>query len=232
MSGAGADADAASLKERAARAAAEVVMEGMRVGLGTGSTAAFAVQALGERVATGLRIVGVATSEATAVQARGLGIPLAELDEVEALDVTIDGADEVDLGRFAVIKGFGGALLREKLVARDTRHQIIIVDAGKLAADGLTKVVPVEVVPFGARHTAAALERLGGRAALRQRDGAPFITDGGNLIFDCDFGTLGDPAALAAAIKGVPGVVEHGLFIGLVQRVIVATATGVDTYRR
>lgn len=230
MSGAG--ADAASLKERAARAAAEAVTEGMRVGLGTGSTAAFAVQALGERVAAGLRIVGVATSEATAAQARGLGIPLAELDEVEALDVTIDGADEVDLGRFAVIKGFGGALLREKLVARATRHQIIIVDAGKLAADGLTKVVPVEVVPFGARHTAAAIERLGGRATLRQRDGGPFITDGGNLIFDCDFGALDDPAALAAAIKGIPGVVEHGLFIDLVHRVIVATATAIETYQR
>ena len=230
MSGAG--ADAASLKERAARAAADVVTEGMRVGLGTGSTAAFAVQALGERVAAGLQIVGVATSEATAAQARGLGIPLAELDDVDALDMTIDGADEVDLARFVVIKGFGGALLREKLVARVTRHQIIIVDAGKLAAAGLTKPLPVEVVPFGARHTAAALERLGGRATLRQRDGAPFITDGGNLIFDCDFGALGDPAALAAAIKGVPGVVEHGLFIGLVHRVIVATATAIETYRR
>jgi ribose 5-phosphate isomerase A len=230
MSGAG--ADAASLKERAARAAADVVTDGMRVGLGTGSTAAFAVQALGERVATGLQIVGVATSEATAAQARGLGIPLAELDEVEDLDVTIDGADEVDLARFAVIKGFGGALLREKLVARVTKHQIIIVDAGKLATDGLTKVVPVEVVPFGARHTAAALERLGGRATLRQRDGVPFVTDGGNRIFDCDFGALDDPAALAGRIKALPGVVEHGLFIDLVHRVIVATATGIETYRR
>ena len=225
-------ADAAGLKERAAWAAADAVTDGMRVGLGTGSTAAFAVQALGERVAVGLQIVGVATSEATAAQARGLGIPLAELDDVDALDVTIDGADEVDLARFAVIKGFGGALLREKLVARVTRHQIIIVDAGKLAADGLTKPLPVEVVPFGARHTAAALERLGGRAILRERDGAPFITDGGNLIFDCDFGALGDPATLAAAIKGLSGVVEHGLFIGLVHRVIVATATAIETYRR
>ncbi len=230
MSGAG--MDAASLKERAARAAADVVTEGMRVGLGTGSTAAFAVQALGERVAAGLQIVGVATSEATAAQARGLGITLAELDEVDALDVTIDGADEVDLGRFAVIKGFGGALLREKLVARSTTHQIIIVDAGKLAAGGLTKIVPVEVVPFGARHTAAALERLGGRATLRGRDGGPFVTDGGNVIFDCDFGALGDPAALATAIKGLPGVVEHGLFIELVHRVIVATATGIEIHRR
>ena len=225
-------ADAAGLKERAARAAADAVTDGMRVGLGTGSTAAFAVQALGERVAAGLQIVGVATSEATAAQARGLGIPLAELDDVDALDMTIDGADEVDLARFAVIKGFGGALLREKLVARVTRHQIIIVDAGKLAVAGLTKPLPVEVVPFGARHTAAALERLGGRAILRERDGAPFITDGGNLIFDCDFGALGDPATLAAAIKGLSGVVEHGLFIGLVHRVIVATATEIDTYRR
>lgn len=224
--------DATSLKERAARAAADYVTEGMRVGLGTGSTAAFAVQALGERVAAGLQIVGVATSEVTAAQARVLGIPLAELDEVDDLDVTIDGADEVDLGRFAVIKGFGGALLREKLVALATKRQVIVVDAGKIGAMGLTKVVPVEVVPFGARHTAGALERLGGRATLRQRDGAPFVTDSGNLIFDCDFGSLPDPAALATAIKALPGVVEHGLFIDLVHTVIVASATGIVAHHR
>ncbi len=223
---------AEGLKEAAARLAVTMINNGMRVGLGTGSTASHAVRALGERVATGLTVVGVPTSEATAELARSLGVPLAELDDVPGLDLTIDGADEVDLGSFAVIKGFGGALLREKLVALATTRQIIIADESKVAPSGLTKWVPVEVVPFGARHTGAALERLGARPTLRRRDGAPFVTDGGNLIFDCDFGPLADPAATAAAIKAISGVVEHGLFIGIVETVLVAGASGVRTYRR
>jgi len=220
------------LKELAARAAVANIADGMRVGLGTGSTASHAVRALGERVAAGLTIVGVPTSEATAALARSLNVPLAELDGVEGLDVAIDGADEVDLGSFAVIKGFGGALLREKLVALATTRVIIIVDESKVGAAGLKKQVPVEVVPFGARHTGRALERLGAQPTLRQRDGAPFITDGGNLIFDCDFGPLTDPAALAAALKAISGVVDHGLFIGIVETVLVAGTSGVRTYRR
>lgn len=223
---------AEQLKELAARAAVASIDAGMRVGLGTGSTASHAVRALGERVAAGLTIVGVPTSEATAALARSLNVPLTELDAVEALDVTIDGADEVDLDTFAVIKGFGGALLREKLVALATIRQIIIVDESKVAADGLTKQVPVEVVPFGAAHTVRALERLGAKPTLRLRDGAPFVTDGGNWIFDCDFGPLADPAGLAAAIKAISGVVDHGLFIGIVETVLVAGAGGVRTYRR
>lgn len=224
--------DADQLKDQAARAAVALIEDGMRVGLGTGSTATFAVRALAERLGTGLRIVGVPTSRQTEELARGLGIPLAELDEVDALDITIDGADEIDLATFNVIKGLGGALLREKLVACATTHQVIVGDEGKVAARGLTKVVPVEVVPFGARHTARALERLGARPILRARDGAPFVTDGGNRIFDCTFGPLADPPALAAAIKALPGVVEHGLFIDLVHTIIVAGAGGVQTYRR
>lgn len=223
---------AEQLKEQTARAAVAFIDEGMRVGLGTGSTAFHAVRALGERVAAGLTIVGVPTSEATATLARSLNVPLVELDEVERLDITIDGADEVDLDTFAVIKGFGGALLREKLVALATTRVVIIVDESKISPAGLTKQVPVEVVSFGARHTERALERLGATPMLRLRDGAPFVTDGGNLIFDCDFGSLADPAGLAAAIKAVSGVVDHGLFIGMVETVLVAGADGVKTYRR
>ena len=223
---------AEELKEVAARQAVALIEDGMRVGLGTGSTATFAVRALGERVAAGLNVVGVATSEATAALARDVGVPLAELDEVDGLDLTIDGADEIELAQFATIKGFGGALLREKLVALATTRQIIIVDESKVAARGLTKWVPTEVVAFGARHTAEALARLGARPTLRKRDGAPFVTDGGNLIYDCDFGPLADPAATAAAIKALTGVVDHGLFIDIVDTVIVAGADGVRTYRR
>ncbi len=220
------------LKEAAARQAVALVQEGMRVGLGTGSTAVYAVRALGERVAAGLQIVGVATSESTAQLARELQIPLTELDDLETLDLTIDGADEIDLTTFAAIKGFGGALLREKLVARATMQQVLIVDASKVAANGLTKYVPVEVVPFGLRHTSAALARLGATPTLRQRDGAPFVTDSGNVILDCDFGPLADPAATATAIKALVGVVEHGLFIDLVDLVLVAQPDGVQEYGR
>jgi ribose 5-phosphate isomerase A len=225
-------ASAEELKERAARLAVTMIEDGMRVGLGTGSTATFAVRALGERVAAGLNVVGVATSEVTATLAREVGVPLAELDEVDGLDLTIDGADEIELDGFATIKGFGGALLREKLVALATKRQIIIVDESKIAARGLTKWVPTEVVSFGARHTAAALSRLGARPTLRKRDGQPFITDGGNVIYDCDFGPLADPAATASSIKALTGVVDHGLFIDIVDTVIVAGSGGVRTYRR
>jgi ribose 5-phosphate isomerase A len=224
--------DADQLKDQAARAAVALIEDGMRVGLGTGSTATFAVHAIAERLGAGFRIVGVPTSQQTADLARSLGVPLAELDDVEGLDVTIDGADEIDLATFNVIKGFGGALLREKLVARATVRQVIVGDEGKISARGLTKVVPVEVVPFGARHTARALERLGARPVLRARDGAPFVTDSGNQIYDCDFGPLSDATAIAAAIKALPGVVDHGLFIDLVHTVIIAGASGVQTYQR
>jgi len=217
-------------KETAARDAVRLVADGMIVGLGTGSTAAFAVQALGERVAAGLRITGVATSRQTEAQARSLNIPLTDLNEVERLDLTIDGADEIDLATLNVIKGRGGALLREKLVACATTREIIVADGTKIAPDGLSQVVPVEVISFGEQHTARALAQLGARAVLRQANGSPFVTDSGNHIFDCDFGSLADPPTLAAAIKAVPGVVEHGLFIGLVHLVIVAGPDGVRHY--
>lgn len=219
-------------KEQAARAAVASVEEGMRVGLGTGSTAAHAVRAIGERVAAGLRVTGVPTSRQTAELARGLGVPLAALDEVEALDVTIDGADEIDVRGFNLIKGYGGALLWEKLVALATRRQIIVGDESKVSERGLTQRVPVEVVRFGAAHTARALARLGTQPVLRGGGRDPFVTDEGHIIYDCDFGPIADPAALAAAIKGLPGVVEHGLFVGLTHDIIVAGPGGLRTWRR
>jgi ribose 5-phosphate isomerase A len=232
MSGQSTPQSADALKEMAARAAVAYVTDGMTVGLGTGSTAAHAVRAIAERVATGLRVVGVATSQQTEDQARSLGVPLADLDEVAGLDVTIDGADEIDIHGFHLIKGAGGALLREKLVALATKRQIIVADESKVSERGLTQKVPVEVVRFGAAHTARALAKLGTEPVLRRSGDAPFTTDEGHLIFDCAFGLIPDPAALAAAIKGLPGVVEHGLFIGLTHVVIVAGPDGVRTWER
>lgn len=223
---------AEALKEAAARAAVAHIADGMTVGLGTGSTAAHAVRAIGERVAAGLRIVGVPTSEQTAALARSLGVPLADLDDVEGFDVTIDGADEIDVRGFNLIKGYGGALLREKLVAEVTRKQIIVGDESKVSERGLTQKVPVEVVRFGATHTARALAKLGTEPVLRQRDGAPFVTDEGHIIYDCAFGPIADPTALAAAIKALPGVVEHGLFVGLTHLIIVAGRDGLRTWER
>jgi ribose 5-phosphate isomerase A len=230
MSGSEKTAPADTQKEAAAREAVRLVADGMIVGLGTGSTAAYAVRVLGERVAAGLRITGVATSRQTEAQARSLHIPLTDLNDVERLDLTIDGADEIDPATLNVIKGRGGALLREKLVALATTSEIIVADSTKIAPGGLSQIVPVEVIPFGEQHTARALNHLGARPVLRRADGSPFVTDSGNHIFDCDFGQLTDPPALAAAIKAVPGVVEHGLFIGLVHLVIIAGPDGLRKY--
>ena len=232
MSGQSSTDNADALKEAAARAAVAYITDGMTVGLGTGSTAAHAVRAIAGRVATGLRVVGVPTSQQTDDLARSLGVPLARLDDVEGLDVTIDGADEIDLTGFNLIKGYGGALLREKLVALATRRQIIVGDASKISAAGLTQKVPVEVVRFGATHTVRALTRLGTEPVLRLRDGEPFVTDEGHIIYDCAFGPISDPAALAATLKGLPGVVEHGLFVGITHVVIVAGQDGVRTWER
>lgn len=232
MSGNLSPAEAEALKEQAARAAVAYVADGMTVGLGTGSTASHAVRAIAERVAAGLRVVGVATSQQTDDLARSLGVPLAELDEVAGIDVTIDGADEIDTVGFNLIKGYGGALLREKLVALATKRQIIVGDASKISASGLTQKVPVEVVRFGATHTARALAALGTAPVLRLRDGAPFVTDEGHVIYDCAFGPIPDAGALAATIKALPGVVEHGLFVGLTHVIIVAGADGVQVWER
>lgn len=220
-------------KRAAAERAVEQVRAGMVVGLGTGSTAEFAIRALGERVAAGLEIVGVPTSRRSEQLARELGIPLAELQDIERIDLTIDGADEVARGTLDVLKGHGGALLREKLVALATAHQVIVADDSKLVDRlGTLCAVPVEVVPFGWRLPAAALEALGARVVLRSLPGSnePYVTDNANYIVDAHFGPIPDPAALAAEIKAIAGVVDHGLFIGIVDQVIIAGPEGVATF--
>jgi ribose 5-phosphate isomerase A len=216
-------------KQAAAESAVTLVEDGMILGLGTGSTAKLAVDALGKRVAGGLRVTGIPTSEATAAQARSLGIPVSTLDEHPEIDLTIDGADEVEGGTLNLIKGRGGALLREKIVASASKRLAIIVDDSKLVERlGSKFAVPVEVVPFGWRATARKLEALGAKAALRSgADGKPYITDSGNYIVDCTFGRISDPAKLDFELNGIVGVVEHGLFLHMATQVIVAGQGGV-----
>lgn len=217
----------ARLKQQAAERAVEFVQDGFIVGLGTGTTAEFATRAIAERVQRGLHLTGVATSRATADLARSLGIPLVDLNDVGEIDVTIDGADEVDPA-FNLIKGAGGALTHEKLVAVTTRRQVIVVDEAKLVPRlGVSVALPVEALAFGWRHTLRRLATLGGAGALRGGEHAPFLTDGGNLIIDCRFDGIADPRHLEAAIKLLPGVVESGLFVGLTGVLIVAGPDGV-----
>ena len=218
-------------KIAASSRALDYVRDGMRLGLGTGSTASAFVALLGERVAQGLRVVGVPTSERTAAQARSLGISLATLDEEPMLDLTIDGADEYDPA-MRLIKGGGGALLREKITAAASKRMIVIADAGK-AVDVLGRFpLPVEVNRFGLRATRDAVireaSRCGcvGEVVLRQHLGREFVTDGGHLILDCHFGRIAAPEDLSARLFAVPGVVEHGLFIGMAQAVISAAPGG------
>jgi len=202
------------------------------LGLGTGSTAGFAIEALAARVARGLEIVAIATSEQSAAQARRLGIPLTSFAEHRHIDLTIDGADQVERATLDLLKGRGGALLREKIVAAASERCIIIVDEEKLA-QRLDQPVPVEVAQFGWQATAAALTRLGGDPVLRCADGArPFVTDGGNFILDCAFGPIADPPAFERAIKQTVGVIENGLFIGRSSAVIVGSQGGVEIIER
>ncbi|HTZ78099.1 MAG TPA: ribose-5-phosphate isomerase RpiA [Stellaceae bacterium] len=218
-----------ALKRAAAEAAVSLVLDGMVIGLGTGSTAAFALTALAARHRQGLRFLGIPTSERTAAMAAAAGIPLTGFTEHPRIDLTIDGADEVARGSLDLIKGLGGALLREKIVAAASRQLAIIVDETKLVERlGVGTPVPVEVVAFGLEATRATLEALGARAQMRRAPGGePFRTDGGNLILDCDFGAIADPAALERRIGSVVGVVESGLFIGRADCVFVAGADGV-----
>jgi ribose 5-phosphate isomerase A len=216
-------------KRQVAAQAANLVEDGMVVGLGSGSTAALMVQALGERVRNGLRIIGVPTSEATAGLARSLNIPLATLEDQPRLDLDIDGADEVD-PLFNLTKGLGGALLREKIVATAASRLAIIVDAGKLVEQlGSHAPLPVEIIPFGWRATQQALAQLGATPALRTQGDAPFVTDGSHYILDCRFPPGTDLPALAPAIKALTGVVDHGLFLGMASLVIVGYPDHVET---
>jgi len=219
------------LKQAAAESAAAQVREGMIVGLGSGSTATLAVHAIGRRVSQGLRINGIPTSEQTAQLARELGIPLTTLGERTQIDMTIDGADEVELGTLNLIKGLGGALLREKIVASATARFVIIVDETKLVPQlGTHDGVPVEVIPFGWQTTDARLRKLGAQPRMRmQPGGEPYLTDGGHYILDCSFGPIASSADLAQALDGTVGVVEHGLFIGMTSQVVIGGREGVRT---
>lgn len=216
-------------KRAAAEAAVALIQEGMVVGLGTGSTAAFAIDALARRVSQGLRILGVPTSARSAAQARDAGISLTSLSEHRRVALTIDGADEIAAGSLDLIKGLGGALLREKIVAMASDRLVIVADAVKLVPLlGTTVPVPVEVVRFGWETTEARLAALGCHPAMRRDAGGhPFHTDGNNLIFDCRFGSIADPAALEQALSRVVGVVETGLFIGIADMALVADDDGV-----
>jgi ribose 5-phosphate isomerase A len=218
------------LKRAAAMRAIEDVEDGMVLGLGTGSTAAFVVEGLALRVAAGLRVVGIPTSERTAAQARRLGIPIATFAEYQHLDLTIDGADEVELGTLNLIKGLGGALLREKIVAAASRRLIIVVDQEKLVERlGEHTPVPVEVTQFGWQATAVALAKLGCLPERRYTPAEqPYVTDGGNYILDCRFGPLVDPGDVERNIAMTVGTVESGLFVGRSSMVVVASTTGVE----
>ncbi len=214
-------------KKAAAEAACKHVRDGTIVGLGTGSTADFAVRHLGERVKEGLRIRGVPTSLKTERLAREVGIPLVDLNEVEAIDVTIDGADEVD-PKLDLIKGLGGALLREKIVASLTARQVIVVDPSKIVPKlGTRSPLPVEVLPFGWAVVERRLRKEGHHPTLRQKEGKPVLTDNGNLVLDVRFPEgIADAARLERDLNNVPGVVENGLFLGMTWRVVVGEADG------
>jgi ribose 5-phosphate isomerase A len=208
-------------KRRAAEHAVSFVEEGQTLGLGTGSTARYAIEALAKRIQDGLRIEGVPTSTATAVLARSLRIPLIELNEASRIDLTIDGADEIDPG-FNMIKGGGGALTREKLVAIASTRRVMLIDETKLVALlGQTRALPVEVLPFCWVMTSRHLQGLGCTPKLRESAGQPFLTDNGNYILDCAFAPIASPAALETSIKLLPGVVESGLFVNLADTLII-----------
>ncbi len=220
--------DAAEMKKIVAEKAVDTfVKDGMNVGLGTGSTAYFAIKRIGQLVADGYDLTCVATSVQSENLARESGIKVVDLDEVDKLDVTIDGADEVD-PKMQLVKGLGGALLREKIVAAATVREVIIVDESKLVEKLGTKApLPVEVLRFGHEHTRYALERQGCKPELRMRDGEPFVTDGGNYIYDCRFPEgISNPFFLESRIDVIPGVVENGLFLNTAFDVLVSRQDG------
>ncbi|MGT2894833.1 ribose-5-phosphate isomerase RpiA [Streptococcus entericus] len=215
------------LKKQAGVRAAQYVTDGMTVGLGTGSTAYYFVEELGRRVKEeGLQMVGVTTSSRTTAQAESLGIPLASIDKIDRIDVTVDGADEVDPA-FNGIKGGGGALLMEKVVAVPTQHYIWVVDETKLVSQLGAFKLPVEVVPYGAERLLRHFAQKGYSPAFREADGERYVTDMGNFIIDLDLKVIADPVALALELDTTVGVVEHGLFNGMVDTVIAAGKDGI-----
>lgn len=226
--------DAREMKIKAAEAALAHVESGMRLGIGTGSTAEEFVRLLAEKVAGGLQVQGVPTSERTARLCLELGVPLKSLDELPELDLTIDGADEVD-GALRLIKGGGGALLREKIVAAASTRMIVIADESKIVETLGAFPLPIEVNPFGLVSTRLKIERvasqlnLSGALTLRQSAGENFMTDGGHFILDASFGRIPDAEALSSELHAIPGVVEHGLFINMASLAIIAGPAGART---
>jgi len=221
------------LKRMAAEFAVALVDDGMVVGLGSGTTATIALQVLAARIAKGLRIRGIPTSAAVGAVARRLNVPLTSFDEHDHIDITIDGADEVERGSLNLIKGKGGALLREKIVAQASRRMIVVVDESKLVDRlGRGAAVPVEVVPFGWQLVRDKLAKFCPAVVLRERNDSPFVTDGGNYVLDCNFGVIDDPQALERRLSLVTGVIESGLFLGLATRVVVGTKDGPRSLER
>lgn len=226
------DGERDRLKIEAARKGVEYIKDGMVVGLGSGSTATHAIRLLGERVRAGLRIRGIPTSAASAVLARSLGIPVIGFEQSAEIDVTIDGADEIAGGggrRIDLIKGGGGKLLHEKIVAVASRKLIIIADQRKLVATLGQFPLPVEVIPFAMAPVRKRLEKLGANPKIRPGDdGQPYRTDEGNFLFDCGFGRIEDPESLDHRLKSIPGLVEHGLFLGVAAMAIIAGPAGIE----
>jgi ribose 5-phosphate isomerase A len=214
-----------NVKQLAAEKAVEYVEDGMKVGLGTGSTAYWAIRKLGERVSEGLKITAVATSRASEEQARELGIPLVAFGDIDSLDLTIDGADELD-SSLQLIKGGGGALLREKIVASNSTRMIVIADEGKVVNTLGKFPLPVEIVPFAWEWTVAELAKLGCQPELRRSGEELYKTDNGNYIADCRFEAIEAAPKLALTIQNIPGVVDHGLFIGIAAMAIVGKHDG------
>ncbi len=216
-------------KQAAATRAVEEIKDGMLVGLGTGSTAAYVISALAERVKAGLRVCAIPTSQATEAMARELGIAITDFHRRHRIDITIDGADQVALGTLDLIKGLGGALLREKIVAAASERMIVVIDETKLVKRlGDRTKLPLEIVSFGWETVLDRLAELGCEPSLRWAGRRPFMTDGGNCIADCSFAEIADPRALEARLAAVIGVVESGLFIGMASRIIVGRSIGVD----
>ncbi|HXF41435.1 MAG TPA: ribose-5-phosphate isomerase RpiA [Blastocatellia bacterium] len=219
-------------KKRAAEHAIDMVRDGNIVGLGTGSTAKFAIEGLGRLVRGGLSIKGVPTSIATQKLAQEQAIPLIELNDVDRIDITIDGADEID-SAFDMIKGGGGALTREKLVALSSKKRVILVDESKLVSKlGQSHLLPVEVLPFAWKMAQHALEKLGGTATLRMRNDQPLITDNGNYILDCGFGAIENARHMESEIKLLPAVIECGLFIGIADTLVIGFEDRVEVRKR
>jgi len=221
------------LKKIVGESAADMVEDGMVVGLGTGSTAKYAILRLGTRMREeGIKIVGISTSKASSDLAKKEGIPLSTLDEYQVIDLTIDGADEVD-PELNLIKGMGGALLWEKIVASCTKREVIIVDDSKMVdVLGTRSPLPVEVLRFGWKKVQKSMKLQGCDPVLRLRDGKPFITDGGNYILDCRFAEILNPKTLEIEINNIPGVIENGLFLDIADTIVVGSKDGVKMIRR